>query len=937
MTVQKAASIFDKRLVALGRSLQSLREAASETALTDAALDYLRAEFDYVLIWVGLYDAVKHCIVGQGGVASSSDTSLLNQTHTLEPGDILEQVVIQQRPVGVPDLREEMRAGRWRKAAQKHNIQGSIIFPLRHQEKCLGVVLLGSALWGVSPQSEEKSRLSILFGEFAYCLHQIRQDRQRLEAKKTTDPLLTLLSRLRSLPTIDQRLDTIAQETHQFIDVNHTNIYWFEPENRFFWLRASQAGNRASAHHGKRSTHKGADIAVQEINSFYQAMTADQIISISEVNSALKTGITGRLMHYVQGQSLLATPILFQDELLGFIALSTDGPRIWLEEEKTFMRAAAQLIALVAPLEETEKAVHQAKLDQALVGEVARAIYSHEDWKKALDSCAENLCKRLNVERFFVLTYNSNQEKFSVAYQNPASRQRMISKQLDHLNDIDWQMLERSQEAVGIEDLEDALKLIAWRDDFLDLGLRSLLVCNASIGNPLEGLVIVGHTIARTWSRAERDLIRAVGQQIGLILRQWQLHAETQQQEGFYQAIQWGLLAMQQSHHLDQLEQAAMQHIANLLEAPLATLISWQAGRQDARVVAAAVTDNKFALASDVVTSIHTDLLIQGTLDTDSILALSVDHLTPETRHWLSGSGIGQILSMALRTAPEHEPTGILIVADTADRFWSERHLNVMEILGSQLAWTRRYLLLTEMLSIHREKLERLNWYKQRRIEEFCRSLTVNVRRLNELSHQKDALASMRYHQIIRQLGQMLVTAAPVLKREQWRLQTEYRTMPLVSLLKRAMERVESLIKQRQLWSQVHNDSNLAIGGDIAKIEFVLHELLSAACRRSPPNGRIDIWCRPLDFHWLELSITDHGTIEPRLLEELHEGRSEDLLAPSALESPPGLHIAICQSLMQELGGECTLYRLEDGRTLSRLLLAIAPDKDASPKHSPHS
>jgi transcriptional regulator with GAF, ATPase, and Fis domain len=217
MTVQKAASTFDKRLVALGRSLQALREASSEAALTDAALSYLQSEFDYVLIWIGLYDAMKHCIVGQGGIAPSSDTSLLTQSHALEPGDILEQVVIQQRPVGVPDLREEMRAGRWRKAAQKHNIQGSIIFPLRHQDKCLGVILLGSALWGVSPQSEEKSRLSILFGELAYCLYQIRQDQQRAEAKKTTDPLLTLLSRLRSLPTIDQRLDV---DNHRFAVTN---------------------------------------------------------------------------------------------------------------------------------------------------------------------------------------------------------------------------------------------------------------------------------------------------------------------------------------------------------------------------------------------------------------------------------------------------------------------------------------------------------------------------------------------------------------------------------------------------------------------------------------------------------------------------------------------------------------------------------------------
>ncbi|MEM7769877.1 MAG: GAF domain-containing protein [Cyanobacteria bacterium P01_A01_bin.37] len=936
MTVQKAASAFDKHLVILGRSLQALREATSENSLIDAVVDYLRTEFNYALVWLGVYDAAKHTILGRGGFTPSGDTSLLTQNYKLEPGDIFEQVVVQQRLVGVPDLREEMRAGRWRKAAQKHSIQGSIIFPLRHQDKCLGVAFLGSTLWGVSPQSEEKSRLSILFGELAFCLYQHQVDRQHEDARKTADPLLTLLNKLRSLPTIDKKLELIAQEIHQFTKASHTNIYWFEPENRFFWLRASQSGNRMGSSYADRSARsRGAEIPVQEINSFYQAMTADQLISISEVNSALKTGITGRLMHYVQGQSVLATPILFQEELIGFIAISGDAPRIWSEDEKTFMRAATQLVGLVAPLENPEQAVTSVKHDQALVGEVARAIYSSDDWKKALESCAENVCTRLNVERFVVLTYNRNQETFIVAYQNPASRQRMISQSLAHLNEIDWQMIERSHEAVGIEDLEEDLKLMAWRDMFLDLGLRSLLVCNTSIGNPLEGLVLVGHDSARTWNRSERDILRAVSQQIGLILRQWQLHNEMKQQEGFHQAIEWGLLAMQQSHHLDQLEQTSMQNIANLLEAPLATLISWQPGRQDARVVAAAVTDNKFALASDVVTSVHTDLLIQGTLATDSVLALSVDHLAPDTRQWLSGSGIGQILAMALRTAPEHEPTGIIIVADVMDRFWSERQLTVMEILGSQLAWARRYLILTETLTLQREKLERLNWYKQRRIEEFCRSLTINVRRLNELSHQKDALASMRYHQIIRQLGQLLTTAAPVLKREHWRLHTDHGTMPLVTLLKRAMERVESLIKQRQLWSQVHNDSNLSIEGDISKLEFILYELLSSACRRSPTSGRIDIWCRPLDFHWLELSITDHGIIETRLLEELHEGRPEDLLVPSALEAPPGLHIGICQALMQEMGGECNLYRLEDGRTLSRMILAIAHEGAQATERSP--
>jgi hypothetical protein len=81
----------------------------------------------------------------------------------------------------------------------------------------------------------------------------------------------------------------------------------------------------------------------------------------------------------------------------------------------------------------------------------------------------------------------------------------------------------------------------------------------------------------------------------------------------------------------------------------------------------------------------------------------------------------------------------------------------------------------------------------------------------------------------------------------------------------------------------------------------------------------------------MELSITDSGMVETLMLEELHEGRSTDLLAPSALDTPPGLHMNICQSLMQQIGGEFNLYRLEDGRILSRLLLAIANDGPDAP------
>ncbi|WP_052128928.1 ATP-binding protein [Neosynechococcus sphagnicola] len=119
---------------------------------------------------------------------------------------------------------------------------------------------------------------------------------------------------------------------------------------------------------------------------------------------------------------------------------------------------------------------------------------------------------------------------------------------------------------------------------------------------------------------------------------------------------------------------------------------------------------------------------------------------------------------------------------------------------------------------------------------------------------------------------------------------------------------------------------NLRIQGDGIKIELVLYEVLAAACRRSLPKGRIDIWPRLPEPTWLELSITDNGTIEPRLIADLMSGRSADLLAPSTLDHPPGLHLMICQALLKQMGGELNFYKIEDGRILTRLMLPVPVD-----------
>jgi GAF domain-containing protein len=919
MVQQKEPNAHDKQLVALGRILQTLREEDNSEVLIDTVVRYIQAEFDYSLIWIGLYDRLEHRLFGKGGSTPGGEISFLKQRFSLSPGDLLEQVVIQQRPLAVPDLREELRAGEWRKTAQMFNIQGTAIFPIRYKDRCYGVALLGSTLWGISPRSDEKARLSMILGGLATALYQIEAEWQRQQVKHPDQPLLTLLTKLRSLSGLGARLEAVVEETHQFILPTRTSIYWFERERRYFWRRV---GNRQKATGLNEATQPSSGITVQEVSGFYQALVADQVVSIGEAHSSLKADTTGRLMQQIRARSLLAAPILYQGELLGFLAVEGSEPRIWEEEEKGFVRAAAQMVALATPLEEMETTIEQIQQDRLLTAEIARSIYSDDDWKASLQQAADQLCKRLKVERFMVLMYDQDASIFEICFQTQPGNRRPLTVALESLNDADWKLLEKNREPLSIENLDGDLRLQAWRDRLLEVGVKSLLACSTAIGHPLEGLLLICHESPRTWNRSERELVQVVSQQLGLILHQWQLQKQNEQQQKINQTIQWALTTIQQTHHLDLLERSALQHIAQTLQVPLSALVAWLPGQGSGRLLFTAAND-RFALDPDVVIPVYTDLLLRWVLERDEMLLLAIDQVPAESRQWLNGKGIEQVVVMALRTAPEHEPTGMIIVADAAERRWSERHLKALGALVSQLAWSRRYLSLADRLAQQREELEQLNWYKHARLEDLYRSLAPGLKRLGELTNPKDPLFTTRFQQILRQLNEALAPLPQVIQTERWHLHSQSQTISLITLLKRAMERADEQLKQHQIWSQVHDESNLTIGGDITKIEFVLYELILVACQRSNPGGRIDIWCRQIDSRWLELSITDNGRVVPQLLGELEAGRTVDLLAPSTLDQPPGLHLMICQSLMRQMGGECDFLRLEDGRILSRLVLPL--------------
>lgn len=927
--VQPKAQSDQEQLTSLEAILQALQEPLQPDVLLESTLKYLQAGFGFHFIWLALYHRSENVLIGSGGVAQTKDTTFLNKRFPLAPGDILDQVLVMQRPLTIPNLQEEGRAGEWRRVAQRLNIQGALVYPICHRDHCLGLVVLGSPFWGGAIRSDEMTCLSIVLRALGAALDNAKVTVQQQKEKQPESPLVELLNSVGSMSTLKQRLDAVVAKTHEFIAPSRTSVYWFEPDRRTFSRRTMNQTKGIGQRDGQANI---LEIAAQDIFAFSQALSSGQVVSISDSQGFTSVAVPIRLMQTTKARSLLSAPILYQDQLLGFICTEDSEPRLWTDIEKEFLRAGSHIIGLTASQEQVEQTIQQTQQDQALMSGLTRAIVSDQDWQQTLKQGAEQLSQRLQVERVIVLLHNSETGEFKVCYQTKVPKKALLTGSLEPLSEIDQQMLERSPAAITVENLPEDFRFMAWRQSLTKLGVKSLLVCSTDPGKSFEGLLLITHPSSRFWEPAELQIVQGFSQQLGLILHQWQLQQQCTNQDMTQQALQQGLVALQNIETETELEQRFLQTLTQILQVPLAALVLWKPGQEKGSVVSLPNSSKKFALPQNLKISIEREPLVlaaqQQLQDSANdpaaaMLFLTADDLTPETQGWLSAPGIGKLVVMPLLASSKCKPSGIIILADDWERTWSKPALAALFTLTQHFAWSQRFIQLTTTLQQRQENLECINWYKQQQLEILCRTLSAGNSKLNELLSKNQPGNEVHLQRVAGQMKQALAPISALLKQEAGQLRLNSESTTLTTLLKRSLERVEGLIKQRQLWSQVHYQNNFTLRGDIFKTELVLYELLLAACMRSDPGGRIDIWCQPINTTWLDLSITDNGSIDPQLLNDLQHQGSLDPLVASTLDIAPGNHLKICQRVVDLLGGQMELLQLEDERVLSRLRLPI--------------
>lgn len=913
----------ERRLVALARILKLLRETEDLDSLISSLLENLKEELDYSLLWFGLYERVRHQVISQGYLAPKPHR-LLKSNFTLSPGDLIEQVVIQQRPLIINDLRVESRIAAWNELAEQFNIQGALVFPVRRRDVCYGVLLMGQSQWGQTITNSDRTFISTICSALADVLHKREQTLQTQQRKDPGIAVASLIDQLRTISDRDDQLAVIAQSLFQFIEPNRIRIFWLDPLKLEFWERLTLQSRQAKAPKRHTLESPGLQISASEIRGVYQVLNNRQPLIVGEAQSSHTTSVPDRFMQVLKASALMAAPLFEHQTLLGFISVEAKEPQVWADASRDYLTMVASLAGLMMPSLSVAETRRQSEAEVQLLTGLVRSIQTESDWQKTLEKCGEEICRATGTQHFMVLLHDAERGGYNIVYRKVVSSRKKFPTTWLTLDEVDWQMLESSESAIAINDLTNDLKLLAWRENFQTLGIQSLLACNVAPGSAPEGIVVLGGQSTRQWAVNEAQLVLQIAKQIGLILRQWQLQRQTDQQEDLYGSIQWGLRTLQQTFQREKLEEAACQYLIDLLEASLVILVNWSVGETTARVSRVVTRSAGFNADQTVDISVNSDAIINWALQTNGPLPVTWEDFPEETRQWISGPPDSKFLLVALKTTDKHVTNGVWIVADRRDRKWSDHHFSLMSLLSNQLAWSRRHLSVVDLLMARQETLEALNWYKQKRLGEVHQQLEMALKRLSDPITQGKGLTAQRQLQLVRQLSTLTSSIENVFKQEVWELQSHQQTTPLISLLNRLMERANPLIQARQLWTKVHNDSNVIISGDLEKIEFVLYELMVAACERSPEQGRLDIWCRPLDRTLIELAITDDGDVPRQLLKDLQNGRPEDILVPSLLDEPPGLHFSICKTLMQQVGGEFSLQELDDGRMMSRVVLAIA-------------
>ncbi len=928
-------------------------------------LSFLKEWFQFDLIWIAQYDAQYQILNGINGILPTErDAAVLRRKQSVLPGDLFDQVLLTGNLQEIPTLKQEQRVGDWQTIAQRQNIQGTILLPIRYRHRSFGLILVGTTLWGGLPRPEAMTELKMLAATMGAEFHQLQLgSTASLPACPTQHLSVEILAQILAADAFEERLQLVLEQVHRAIGPARTCLYRFNAETQScrlhdLYTSTSPQPRRLAA----KVPPPKLEIPLQAIASFYQSSLQNQTVAIADVQGLVNsTNAPTRLMTMTKSRAWLSAPILDRGRLIAVLAVEENNPRLWSDADRQSLQLMAQLMVQGTKDNLGDTSVSKKGESFGLNGmlSVLKDTYGDaEPWNQTLLQCLEQISVQFSVRWAAVMTHHPESQEFRCRAQFfNKKKYQPLTDRLPELSDVDAKMLARMSGSIAVQSLAEDLRLMTWRQPLIDRGVQSLLLLKldpSARSTNLGSFLMLATDLSRTWTPQDIESIALVTEQLGQAFSQRDQWQQDALQVQFLTALNQGLQSVQLTPAGDALFVATAQALHTLLEVECVMILRWSPDRPEGSV-AALINHSKFQVDQQAPILWETDGFLQRIIaqvtgvqttdakktDVSSQSAAVFPHLwteqgsieafSIENSGWLSGMGRVDLLAVPLKIYPEDPCLGMVLILDSRRQYWTALKREGIQLLTRELTATHRAHYLLDRLNQKQVSLECLNWYKQRHLEYVSSLWTQQMSKFQAVFSEKVLAASQngsrnRSSNSVGTLYIALNSLETILKGEVWDLQLVPETISVATLFRRSLECIEDVARSRQLWTQVHNlTPSVSLCIPVRKVELMLVELLLAACYRSKSGDRIDIWCRALPEKWVEISITDNGRLNPLLIQAIQHPSAQIPLAASILETLPGRHFKVCQSLVERLGGQLELAQLEDGRAMSRLLLPIAP------------
>lgn len=930
-------SISERPLVALQSVLEEIREQRDSKVMIELALGYIGHIFVAPLIWLAVYDYNNHRLMGQGGMTLLEDDSLLLAAYPLQPGEILEQVVIEQRPISIPDMSQEPRMGFWQKEANRlGGIQGCMVYPIRSERQCVGILMMGSQVWGVTTTEEEKALLGILLGQLGASFAQLQVLWRQQSERRVDDPLISLGSQMRERTSLSERTELVISTLKEFIGVTRVEVYWLDRKTSFFIPTSSHKKEEPVS---VKSKQRVSQVTVRDLGDMYYTLSDGQVVMATEATGSTRAEVPLRLMQQLKVQAILVAPLLLEGDLLGFISVESDLPKEWEDVERRITLGAANLLAMARPLDRLESALSQVEDYKGITAEISRSIYTEADLLETLKKAISSLGEQLQASACAALLYDPDSGMFTLFHEFRKEGRGTFPKQFGSLSDQDWQDLV-NRTIIVAENYTQDLRLFSWKKELDALGIKSVMLSHTGFDQQshspsLEGAILVTHQHLRSWTREERQLLRAIAQQVGFLLRYLRLQQSQRQQEQLLTGVLTSSAHLQTLQFLPDLFQSTAETLLEITKSALVAIVSWLPGDTQGQVKTAVKRDPKHHIVEGAEVDIYRDPLIAQCFHSEAgILLQSAEDLSPITKTWIPAQELESLLTVPLGTYDTFSPPlGILVVGHEKGNYWSTNEQAVVSLLAQMSGEMARQIIGYQLLQDRLETLSELNWYKHRRLLDIQTHLLDSLRRLGQVPETPgdEAARWAKVVEIARGIRDLTASNQNLLQSEAWQANPESTKVPLASLIRRSLKRLEPLVQKKKLWPRIHGDAGISIIGDPGRLEMLVYEIWSVSALRSPAQGHLDIWLQ-VEEGYLEILSADDGEVDLALIEALEmdpeEAQYIDPLSPSPLNTSPGLELALCQRIMIRMGGQLSFYQTEEGRNITRLLIPVLDSEE---------